>query len=134
MVRMFGYILAILVIGFLAYVRLAPSDPARWHVSVTAKANETMAGGAIRVVPNKDGAWDALNIALAGFERTHLLAGSVEQGHVTYVTRSKLIGFPDYTTLEKSGDSIKLYARLRFGSSDMGVNAARLDALVKLLN
>ena len=32
-----------------------------------------------------------------------VLAGSVEAGMITYVTRSRLMGFPDYTTIRAAG-------------------------------
>ena len=44
----------------------------------------------------------------------------------TYVTRTKFMGFPDYTTARQDGDFLKVYARLRFGRSDLGVNGARI--------
>ena len=59
--------------------------------------------------------------------RTTVLAGSVAEGRITYVTRSRLWGFPDYTTVERSGDRITLFGRLRFGRGDMGVNRARIE-------
>ncbi len=58
--------------------------------------------------------------------RTRRLAGSVEEGRITWETRSALWGFPDYTTAEVREDGLYLQARLRFGREDMGVNAARL--------
>ena len=66
---------------------------------------------------------------MRGLPRTHVLAGSVADGRVTYITRSRVFGFPDYTTLEQDGDRLKAYARLRFGGSDLGVNATRLERL-----
>ena len=60
--------------------------------------------------------------------RTQHLAGTVEEGMVTYITRSLVFGFPDYTTARLQGDRIEIHSRLRFGQSDMGVNAARLES------
>ncbi len=49
------------------------------------------------------------------------------------VTRSAVWGFPDYTTVEQRDGKLMIYARSRFGSSDLGVNGKRvagwLDAL-----
>jgi uncharacterized protein (DUF1499 family) len=74
-----------------------------------------------------------LDVVARDTTRTLVLAGSVEEGMITYVTRSAVIGFPDYTTVQQDGDQLKVYARLRFGRSDFGVNHARvnrwLDAL-----
>ena len=46
---------------------------------------------------------------------------------ITYITRSRVFGFPDYTTVRQAGPQLELYGRLRFGGSDLGANAARLD-------
>ena len=56
-----------------------------------------------------------------------VFAGSVAEGRVTYVTRTKWIGFPDYTTAEQHDDVLRVWGRLRFGRSDFGVNKARVD-------
>ena len=41
-----------------------------------------------------------------------------------------MFGFPDYTTVQHTGDQLKLFARLRFGKSDLGVNRKRLEAVL----
>ena len=133
-VRMSVFILICIIVAFAAYVRFAPLAAERWHISISATEDKDMKGGAIRIVPSKSGTMAMLDSALKKLPRTSLLAGSAMQGHVTYVTRSKWMGFPDYTTLEQSGDTIKMLARLRFGRQDLGVNAARLRKLVTALD
>ncbi|MFD2738769.1 DUF1499 domain-containing protein [Sulfitobacter aestuarii] len=113
------------------YVRLAPSDPARWHRPVEQDEHTDFRGGALRVLPGDRTSLAAFDVALLALPRTRLLAGSLEEGRLTYITRSRVIGFPDYTTLELDGGQVKLFARLRFGGSDLGVNAARLDGLLR---
>ena len=54
-------------------------------------------------------------------------------GRISWVPRSALWGFPDYTTAEVRPDGLYTYARLRFGRGDMGVNAARLQAWAQAL-
>ena len=49
---MFFYILIGLVLAFPAYVRVAPSDPNRWHVAIAAETESNLAGGAVRIIPN----------------------------------------------------------------------------------
>ena len=39
-----------LVVGAGAYVRLAPSDPARWHVALVSTESQNLPGGVLRVV------------------------------------------------------------------------------------
>ena len=138
-------LLALLVIGFGAYVRLAPSDPARWHVSPTPAAQpdctvqqgegDARATCLLPAAPSE--ALARLDAIAMATPRTTRLAGSPEEGRITWITRSALWGFPDYTTAEATPDAtgsrLTLHARLRFGRSDMGVNAARLrDWLPKL--
>ena len=126
---MFFYILIGLVLAFPAYVRVAPSDPNRWHVAIAAETESNLAGGAVRIITSGPETLTILNKNMLNRPRIKVFAGSIEQGRITYITRTKLMGYPDYTTIEQSGENIKLFARLRFGKSDLGVNAARLEQL-----
>jgi len=118
-----------LVLG--VYVRLAPTDPDRWHEMPGAVTNRDLSGGAMRVVGAGENGLARMDEIIRATPRTEVLAGSIESGMKTYVTRSKVIGFPDYTTVRATGPQLELYGRLRFGKSDMGVNAARLDRWIK---
>lgn len=150
--KIIGWLIAVLIVailGLMAYVRFAPTDPALWNVDI-AKApgvdwTVVPAGSQVAVLPNgalaslagtPDQAKTTLTrldaIALAT-PRTHRLAGSVAEGRITWETRSKLWAFPDYTTAQITDSGVQIYARQRFGSKDMGVNAARLtDWLARL--
>lgn len=130
---MFLWILLILVVAGLAYVRLAPSDPATWHQrsSVTAMGEKKFKSGYIwREAVEGDGSdrLRALDALAQATPRTTLLAGSVEEGQVTYVTRTQWAGFPDYTTISVAEGTLEIHARLRFGQSDLGVNAKRVKS------
>ena len=125
------FLIVIGVVGLMAYVRFAPSETARWHVPVEASADKDMAGGAVRIIPGGADEMTRLDVAMQALPRTEVLAGSAAEGRVTYVTRSKWMGFPDYTTLEGRGDQIAVFARLRFGKSDVGVNKARLEKVLE---
>jgi hypothetical protein len=124
--------LALLVV-LAGYIRLAPSDPARWNVPPDVTENVDLEGGAKRIVETGPDGLARLALLAADTPRTEVLAGSVEQGMMTFVSRSKIMGFPDYTTAQQDGDRLKLYARLRFGRSDLGVNRARLERWVDAL-
>ncbi len=126
-------VLLLTVALVLAYIRLAPSDAARWHVD-PAEASDPGAGGvlmrhAMDVPP--DAAMRSFDEVASEAPRTRLLAGSVAAGHVTYVSRTKWIGFPDYITVKavaaESGSDLVILSRLRFGRSDLGVNRVRLE-------
>ena len=127
------WILAVLLLGMLAYIRLAPSDPAIWHVQPKGDADKTFRNGVLRrVSADKDGL-QRMAAVIAAEPRTTLLKGSPELGMITYISRSRLVGFPDYTTITMSGDDLLIYARSRFGRKDLGVNGARVDRWIATL-
>jgi len=135
-----------LVLGLAAYVRLAPTDAALWHVDPLIVAKPARPshylmrdgdgdGPAVDLGLSEEAAAAALaQIALAT-PRTTVLAG--EGGFVTYVTRSALLGFPDFTSVrispEGEGSRVAIFARSRFGESDMGVNRKRVEAWLSAL-
>jgi uncharacterized protein (DUF1499 family) len=143
MIKLLVVILPILVVLGLAYVRFAPNDPAIWHGDPLTAVRTTAGGWLVRpeggdapspVIPGDPA--DVLaaldRIALAT-PRTHVLTGTVLTGQVTYVTRSLIMGFPDFTTVTvlpaPGGGSLPvLFARQRFGDGDMGVNRARVES------
>ena len=134
-------LLAVLVL-FGAWVRLAPVDAARWHIDPIAAGSPGAAGWLVR---NQGGdsvapvyaatpaqvltAFDAIALSTP---RTRVVAGSVGDGRITYETRSRLWGFPDYTTVAaqpvSDGAGLAVLGRARFGQSDVGVNRARIEA------
>ncbi|SFI70585.1 DUF1499 domain-containing protein [Celeribacter neptunius] len=119
------------------YVRLAPTEPERWHVDPFA-ARDPGAKGAKRVLPVPLEPEEVLMriAAIAETEpRTRHVAGSVEEGRLTYRTRTAFWGFPDFTTVaartDESGARVAFLARARFGKSDLGVNARRVTAWIE---
>lgn len=124
---MIFWAVVLIVVGGLAWIRLAPSDPDVWHVDPKVTSDQDLAGGVRRRILAVDGTFAVLDRIILATPRTEVLAGSVEEGKVTYVTRSKWMGFPDYTTVMKNENVLELFARLRFGQSDLGVNKARVD-------
>lgn len=130
------------------WIRLAPDDPARWHVDPLGVVTSG-ASNAWRVAPEGMGApADAVSevyamppaelaaafdaVALAS-ERTGRLAGSPSELWTTYVQRSRLWGFPDYVSVRAVdlGDgtsALAIYSRSRYGDSDLGVNRSRVEA------
>lgn len=107
------------------YVRLAPSDPARWHVDPREASDPGRAGTLQRRVGDLAG----FDRAVAAEPRMTLLAGGPQEGRATYVARSLVWGFPDYVSVAEDGADLVILSRLRFGGSDLGANAARLERL-----
>ncbi len=129
-----------LVVAGLAYIRLAPSDPARWHVDLAAVMPAHARVFCIRPGSRYDSGADptalltALDAIALATQRTERLAGSPGQGRITWVTRSAVIGFPDYTTAQVlAGAGLCVAGRQRFGSQDWGVNAARIGDWMQAL-
>ncbi len=126
----------VLLAGLVAlalYVRLAPVDPAQWHrLPQDMRAGERP-GGAVRVIEGDAEELVRLHHLILATPRTHVLAGGPEQGMVTYETRSLVFGFPDYTTVAQRDGRIVIWGRLRFGRSDLGVNARRIDRWLERL-
>ena len=114
------------------YIRLAPSDPTRWHVAPQG-ADRDMKNGVVRVFETGTDGLAGLDAIVRGTARTRVLAGSVEEGMVTYVMRTRMLGFPDYTTAQQEGGVLRIYARSRFGRKDFGVNRKRIEGWRALL-
>ncbi|PIE14516.1 MAG: hypothetical protein CSA70_01835 [Rhodobacterales bacterium] len=129
----FLMLLLALVMVFAVWVRVAPSDAMRWHKMREIEADRDLEGGMLRVVETGPDGLARLDKVARATARTSVLAGSVEEGMITYVTRTVAWGFPDYTTVRQTGDRLEIYARLRFGRKDFGVNKARVEGWLAAL-
>ncbi|MFD3189705.1 DUF1499 domain-containing protein [Sedimentitalea sp. HM32M-2] len=125
-------LLTAVVVG-LGYVRLAPGDPDIWHRMPDAAVDKNFGNGVIRVLDARPDGLDRLDAIILATPRTRRLAGSPKAGMVTYVTRSAVIGFPDYTTVRQAGSTLTIYGRARFGRSDFGVNRDRVQGWIDAL-
>ncbi len=139
-------VVALLLIGTLTYVRLSPNDAAAAHVDPTTVANPATpnfwrladggSGPAVVVPLAPDVVAARLTAIATATPRTTLLAGA--DLHTTWVTRSALMGYPDFTTVliapAGTGSTVSIFARSRFGQSDMGVNRARVEDWVARLS
>lgn len=144
-----GAVSVLAVIGSV-WVRLAPDDPARWHVSLE-RISETGSENGWLIKPKGEVADGAspifreapaalakrfLDFALAQ-PRVTLLAQDEDGLGFTVIQRSLVFGFPDYITVEAveadGGAALRVWSRSRYGSSDLGVNRARVSAWLKKL-
>lgn len=140
--------LGVALAGFAAWVRFAEDDPAVWHVEPLAgphggapnvflvspepverlDAGRQMRGPGFGVPPERLAR--AVDAAALAEPDTVLLAGSVAEGHMTYVQRSAIMRFPDYISVrvlaDGEGSALAMLSRSRYGYSDLGVNEARL--------
>ncbi|WP_333712276.1 DUF1499 domain-containing protein [Yoonia sp.] len=120
-----------LIVALMLYVRLAPTQVERWHTRpvATDPIDRQEEGGflaARRITAPPAEVLRALEQRALATPRTRLLAGSVDEGLLTFQTRSLLWGFPDHTSVTVADDLLIIHGRLRFGRSDMGVNKARV--------
>ncbi len=139
--RILLVLIALVVVAVVAaavYFRSAPLDAAALHVDpaeVTPPASPNFAlmvgstGHFIQASPEDVATRIA---AAAAADGAQVLAGSTEQGHVTYVVRSRLMGFPDVLSLrwtaQDGGTQLDIFARAIYGTSDLGVNTRRAQA------
>jgi hypothetical protein len=123
-------IVALSAVALALWIRLAPTDPARWHVDPArtpdpATPNFARLDIVIAAPPDRVAARLAARATADGAVR---IAG--DDGHATWLSRSRLMGYPDFTSVRlepaEDGTRVIALARARFGRSDMGVNAARL--------
>ncbi|MCB1391419.1 MAG: DUF1499 domain-containing protein [Rhodobacteraceae bacterium] len=123
-------LLAAAAAGFVGYVRLAPSDAARWHVDpLTAADPDTPNFARVdRVVTLSPETVAERIAARARTEGAVRLAG--DDAHATWIARTALMRYPDYVSIrlipEGEGTRIVAFSRSRFGYGDRGVNRARL--------
>ena len=125
-----GLLSAVLIVRF--YVRHAPHEAADFHLQTSSKteAGDYCSDGGFEAVRQPDEpmaeAFARLVRIVEENARTIYLDGSVEDGHISFVTRSHFWGFPDTTNIWVLGDHLHIQGHLRFGKSDLGVNQRRI--------
>lgn len=92
----------LLVLGFAAYVRLAPQDAERWRLTgpMAALGDHAEAGG-FRAVRAYEGNWAAVEAVQRSTPRTQALGGWDDQR--LYVTRSALRPFGAFLIIAQCG-------------------------------
>ena len=143
MLKTLAFLIILALVAFAAYVRLAPSDAAVWNMAIATTDPATPGACVDKVVLVPKGARATcllagtpadtlakLDAAAMAKARVTRLAGSPGEGRITWVSRSALMGYPDYITAEAiaapEGTRLDILSRQRFGQGDSGVNAARL--------
>ncbi|WP_048598096.1 DUF1499 domain-containing protein [Nereida ignava] len=80
----------------------------------------------MRKVTNAEAALAEIMSVLSALPRTRKVADAP----ATFVTRSALWAFPDVTRVWIEGDTVHIAGHLIYGKSDMGVNKARITAVL----
>jgi hypothetical protein len=125
------------VIGAAIFFRTVGMPTAVWHVDPGAVSPPDSPNFDLRAgdtAPVIDAAPDVVAARIDGIateEGAQLIGGSPAEGHMTYVARSRIMGFPDAISIRVlpvgEGTRVEIFSRARFGYSDMGVNAARVE-------
>ena len=68
---------------------------------------------------------------IAQTPRTTRLAGRPEEGHVSFVTRTRLMRFPDVTNVLRTEDGVAIRGQAVLGNGDMGVNRQRIEGWLR---
>ncbi len=148
LLRATGVGLAVLAVGLMLAIRLAPMRVERWHVDPTSAQKQPLGNdyvlrpfgvaqdGADGIAWVYDGDVGSLALRLQqtalAEPRTTLLAGDAAQGFITLVQRSKWMGFPDAISIRTSDlgqgrATLAIWSRPRYGNKDWGVNRARVQ-------
>jgi len=118
-------VVLLLVVALSVYVRMAPVTPRA--VQGQYQADTDLAGGYVAVRRFQGEASDLIarltQIADAT-PRTRILSTDP----LRFVTRSRVIGFPDITQVFVRDGVLTIHANLVFGVADLGVNKARVLA------
>jgi uncharacterized protein (DUF1499 family) len=142
-------VVVLVAAGFVVWVRMAPTDAARWHVDPETAPRPSSKNWAV-TGPSEKHAAPTYALAPADLAaqfdafarqqpRTHRIGGSPAEGMMTYEVRSKLVGYPDFVSVKviDLGDgtsTLALFSRSRFGYGDQGVNAKRLRDWLRAFN
>lgn len=157
--RIARWLAASLALGALAAyaaINLSPDDPARWHIDPATIALRGTPNEFLAAVPGTTAAPphrrltlspSAPQALLACFDRiararprVAVVAGNLDDLTITYVQRSRIVGFPDYITvkaipretgLPEGAAALIVYSRSRYGQGDFGVNAQRVEEWLK---
>ena len=125
-----NWLIIVAIVAFAAYVRFAPSNPGHWHIDPIV-SSERMGYGILVEMPADLADLDA---AVMSSPRVRVLAGSVQDRHITYVARSKFWGFPDYISVKQVGSNLTVWIPLQCGhpSPPVQIAAAALKHRFKL--
>jgi uncharacterized protein (DUF1499 family) len=146
--RMAAAALVLAAAAAYAVINLSGHDQARWHLDPAAVTLRGTPNEYLAAVPAVTVAQPHLLAAihpqspralLACFDaiararpRVAVVAGDVDSLMITYVQRSRILGFPDYLTVKavgaRGGAGLIVYSRSRYGHGDFGVNHARVVA------
>ena len=128
MLKIAVLLFAVVALGVAIWVRNIPTPAERYHARFAVpEADRRMPGGFVTVRRTDARGFARLVETIAGSPRTARIAGEVEDGHVSFVTRTRVMGFPDVTNVLRMENGIAIRGHLVVGKGDMGVNRRRIE-------
>ena len=119
---------ALAALGAAIWARNISVPAARYHEAFALPPEDLQTtGGFVAVRGTDDSGFARLVDVIAASPRTTKLGGRVEDGHVSFVTRTRVMGFPDVTNVIRTDDGLAIRGHLVVGKGDMGVNRRRVE-------
>ena len=139
--KMILFLLALLLLGSVVFIRFAPFPVEKAHISFNEitppkTANYYLLRGDNAVILESEKDITKIAEILQGIilktPRTEHIAGVLIDEGATYITRSKWMRYPDYSTVrlrhnENGEIMLEIFARARFGLKDFNVNRVRVE-------
>lgn len=127
-----GWMLALIAVSGLIYIRIAPLPEETYHLAgpdrpLGTYRTENSFEAVLPVADDPQARLQAWADLVAAAPRARPLAGTVAEGHLSFVIRSRLIGFPDIVNLWLAEDALHIRSASVYGRSDLGVNRDRVQ-------
>lgn len=137
---------ALLLAGMLILIRVAPLRADRWHIDPEQAPRPSSPNFHMRrdvdgtepahiFSASFDETAAALDRVIMARPNTRRLAGAASDGLVTYVERSRFLGFPDVISLRLTDmgleTRVSVFSKSRYGRSDLGVNRRRVSQILR---
>ncbi len=124
------------VIGAIVCLRLMPISADAYHRMGEAQNavgdwRDSQSFEAVRQVPAPQATLEVLTKIATATAGTTLLEGTGEEGLVTFVTRSPLLGLPEITNLWIEGNRIHLRGHTALTDFGLGDESARSEARIR---
>lgn len=126
--RIIGLMVVIVLAG-MAYIRLVP---VKYTLSeLPSEIGDYPAAGGFTAVRELSETVNAATVeaVMIAFPRTVKIA----EAPLVFVTRSRVFGFPDVTVVTEDAGHLAVSGNLVYGQGDLGVNRARILALLSAL-
>ena len=135
-----------IIIIVLCYIRFSKPNESNWHVDPELVSQNDLRNSFLNnskrsnffyyAVPVKELYLKLHEISEA--DKCQRVFGNIDEGLITFVCRSRFLGFPDYVSIslkehETRKSSLSVFSRSRFGVYDFGKNKKRMKKWLRQL-